>query len=114
MKDKFEFDRDEKVNKVEGHLIQHTMVLPNGTNLTMLIIIGIVFSTTKDRASPSYNGRSDEVFSEEFDGYTLGYVTGKSSEYIEQLQFFWYRRHRLTIMANNHNAYLYASSIIRT
>jgi hypothetical protein len=57
----------------------------------MSIITGIQFFTTRGRASPSYAGGLGDRFTEEVDGYTLGYVTGRSAQYIEQLQFIWYR-----------------------
>jgi hypothetical protein len=90
-KKKFAFEKDDKINRVQGHIISENIVSPNGTNLTMLIITGIQFFTTRGRASPSYTGRLGDIFTEEVDGYTLGYVTGRSAQYIEQLQFIWYR-----------------------
>lgn len=71
------------------------MISSNGTNITMSIITGIEFISTSGVVSPSYDGRLGDTFSEEFDGYTLGYVTGRSGQYIEQLQFFWYRTKRI-------------------
>ncbi len=32
-----------------------------------------------------------EIYSEEFDGYALDYVTGESGRYIDQLQFDQYK-----------------------
>jgi len=90
-KKKFAFEKDDKINRVQGRIISENIVSPNGTNLTMSIITGIQFFTTRGRASPSYAGRLGDIFTEEVDGYTLGYVTGRSAQYIEQLKFFWYR-----------------------
>ncbi|CAF2521731.1 unnamed protein product [Rotaria sp. Silwood2] len=88
---KFEFDKDENLDTVEGQLINEYSVSPNGTNLTTSRITGLQFFSTKGRASPSYNGRLGQTFTEKFDGYILGYVTGRSNHHITQLQFFWYR-----------------------
>ncbi|CAF0869077.1 unnamed protein product [Rotaria sp. Silwood1] len=91
IKTQFEFDNDEKIERVEGQLINENIVFPNGTNITTSRITGLQFFSTKGRASPSYNGRLGETFTENFDGYTVGFVTGRSNHYINQLQFFWYR-----------------------
>ncbi len=89
--DEHKFDENEKINKVEGQIVKKIIVLDNGTNTTKVLITGIQFSTTEDHANPSYDGPLGTSFSESFDGYTLGYVTGRADQYIEQIQFFWYR-----------------------
>jgi hypothetical protein len=56
------------------------------------IIGGLQFVTTKNRTiPPDISLTGDQVESESFPGYTLGYATGKSDQNINQLQFFWYR-----------------------
>ncbi|CAF1139614.1 unnamed protein product [Adineta steineri] len=87
----FQFDKNEKIQSVEGHYLNKTIVFSNGTILTMRIITGLRFYTTKGYASPSYAGEEGEMFEEEYENYTLWYVTGRSDEYIHQLQFYWYR-----------------------
>ncbi|CAF4044378.1 unnamed protein product, partial [Adineta steineri] len=87
----FQFDKNEKIQKVEGHYLNKTIVFSNGTNVTMRIITGLQFYTTKGHASPSYAGEEGVMFEEEYEGYTLWYATGRSDEYIHQLQFYWYR-----------------------
>ncbi|UJR29315.1 hypothetical protein I4U23_010528 [Adineta vaga] len=88
---KFYFSKNEKINKVEGRLVKKDIPLPNGTNRSMTIITGLRFFSNEHRASPSYHYELGEEFSEEHKGYTLGYVTGRSAEYLEQVQFVWYR-----------------------
>jgi hypothetical protein len=44
-----------------------------------------------DPPSASVNYPEGETFTERFDGYTLGYVTGQSGLLIDQVQFFWYK-----------------------
>lgn len=88
----FNFDKGDKIYKVEGQIIDATIVSLNGTNLTIPIITGIQFSSESDLHNPTYNGPPGKTFTEEFEGYTLGYVNGRSRQYIEQLQFFWYRK----------------------
>ncbi|CAF0718906.1 unnamed protein product [Adineta steineri] len=88
----FQFDKNEKIQKVEGHYLNKTIVFSNGTNVTMPIITGLQFYTTNGHASPSYSGDEEgKMFEEEYENYTLWYVTGRSDEYIHQLQFYWYR-----------------------
>ncbi|CAF0711831.1 unnamed protein product [Adineta steineri] len=87
----FQFDKNEKIQRVEGQYLNKTIVFSNGTNVTMPIITGLQFYTTKGHASPSYAGEEGVTFEEEYEGYTLWYVTGRSDEYIHQLQFYWYR-----------------------
>jgi hypothetical protein len=56
------------------------------------LIRGIQFFTTKGREFPSYKDEDDdETFVEQYNGYILGYVTGKATGNIDQLQFYWYR-----------------------
>jgi hypothetical protein len=88
----FDFDKGDKIYKVEGQLINKTIVSTNGTNLTISIITGLQFFSESKMNSLSYNGPFGEEFTEEVPDYTLGYVTGRSNQYIEQLQFVWYRR----------------------
>lgn len=88
---KFQFDPDEKIYKVQGQIIHENVVYPHGINKMSSRITGLQFFSTEGRASPSYNGQLGETFIEEFEGYTLGYMTGRSTEYIQQLQLLWYR-----------------------
>jgi len=57
------------------------------------LIRSIQFFTTKGRKIPSAyeDEEDDEPFFEQYNGYSLGYVTGKSAQYVDQLQFYWYR-----------------------
>ena len=87
----FEFGKNEKINRVEGQIVNKSFRSKNGTITTKSVITGLKFTSTEHRASPPSNELSGIHFNESFVGYTLGYVTGRSSQYIEQLQFFWYR-----------------------
>ncbi|CAF0807216.1 unnamed protein product [Adineta steineri] len=85
------FENYKKIQRVEGQYLNKTIAFSNGTNLTLPIITGLRFYTTKGDASPTYFGEEGEMFEEEYEGYTLWYVTGRSDQYIYQLQFYWYR-----------------------
>jgi len=90
--DKFDFGKNVKINRVNFKIIHKKWISPNGTNLTREIITGIKFySYAAGLANPLFHNPLGEECGEEFPGYTLGYVTGRSGQYIEQLQFFWYR-----------------------
>ncbi|CAF0732739.1 unnamed protein product [Adineta steineri] len=85
------FENYKKIQRVEGQFVNKTIAFSNGTNLTLPIITGLRFYTTKGDASPTYVGEEGEMFEEEYEEYTLWYVTGRSDQYIYQLQFYWYR-----------------------
>ena len=94
----FAFEQGQRVSRVEGQVIERMVSCNNGSNVTRSIITGLRFSN-EDVASLSYDGPSGEKFSEDFSGYTLGYVKGNSAQcnegsrgqYINQIQFVWYR-----------------------
>ncbi|CAF4044358.1 unnamed protein product [Adineta steineri] len=87
----FSVEKNYKIQRVEGYYLNKTVVFPNGTILTIPIVTGIQFFTTNGHASPLYTGEEGKRFSEEYEGYTLWYATGRSDLYIHQLQFFWRR-----------------------
>ena len=76
---------------MQGRLVKKGVLSLNGTNQTISVITGLEFLSNKGRFSPLYSDELGETFSEQYDGYTLGYVTGRSAEYVEQIQFVWYR-----------------------
>ena len=89
---KYDLDDDERIGEVS---IKSSLVdFYNASHFpyTKRVVIGLQFLTTKGRSIPpdSYLV-GDDVESERFSGYTLGYVTGNDSLKIDQLQFFWYR-----------------------
>lgn len=85
----FHFATNDKIKRVQGRLVNKT--IDSDRNFTKLIITGLEFTSEDDVTSPMYRETLGEMFTEEYDGYTLGYATGKSREYIEQIQFFWYK-----------------------
>ncbi len=89
----YHLDDDERIVKVQVKLLLETFINAyNGLKFTTKIIRGLQFITTKDRRiPPGISLTGDDVETEQFLGYTLGYVTGKSGLRIDQLQFFWYR-----------------------
>jgi hypothetical protein len=89
----YHLNDNERVEKVQVKALLETFInANNGLKFTTKIIRGLKFITTKNRTIPSdIPLTGNDVQSEEFHGYTLGYVTGKSGLRIDQLQFFWYR-----------------------
>ncbi len=85
----YTLNADERIEQVRVE--SHNIVV--GRDRVMAKIIGgLQFITTENRTIPSdISLTGDQVESESFPGYTLGYVTGRSGQKIDQLQFFWYR-----------------------
>jgi hypothetical protein len=87
----YHLDDDERIEKVQVESSPWTFPGDDDVRWTTQIIIGLKFITTKNRTIPSdIPLTGNDVQSEYFPGYTLGYVTGKSDLRINQLQFFWY------------------------
>jgi len=88
---RFFLGKDEKINKIQVK-IDYVQLYKDGIpTIYTRLIMGIRFFTTKDRKSQSIDNIPGETYIEQFDGYILGYVTGKSGRYIDQLQFYWYK-----------------------
>ncbi len=80
-KEEFRLDINERVSKVQ------VVVLSGQLGL---YIHGVRFFTTYGQTSQSIDSIGGTIQTEEFDGYILGYVTGRSGLWIDQLQFHWY------------------------
>ena len=50
----------------------------------------VQFFTTSGRSSESLTANTGTLFTEEFGGCTLGYITGRVGVLIDQLMFHWY------------------------
>ena len=85
----FEYEKH-GIDKVEGRIVNKTLYWQNGTAYTKSIITSIRFKSFQHVSNPVDNETVGIGFSESFKNYKLGYVRGKSSEYIEQIQFVWY------------------------
>ncbi|CAF2679432.1 unnamed protein product [Rotaria sp. Silwood2] len=88
---RFLLEKDEKIYKIQVKLSNVTLYWQDGTLFSTILIRGLQIFTTKGRASQSYDHVEGDVFTEQFDGYTLAYATGREGRYIDQLQFYWYR-----------------------
>jgi hypothetical protein len=55
------------------------------------MVRGLRFFTTNGRASPSLDHADGKLDTEQFDGYSLGYISGRDGLAIDQIQFHWYR-----------------------
>jgi hypothetical protein len=89
----YHLNDDERIEKVQVEsFFQAFIKKKTGVNFTTKIIRGLKFITTKGRnIPPDINLTGNKVEFEDFPGYTLGYVAGKSDLRVDQLQFFWYR-----------------------
>jgi hypothetical protein len=82
---------DERIEHVQVKSFDMTFISSNIYISTQKTIRGLKFVTTKGRSiPPNINLTGNDVESEHFPGYTLGYATGRSGQNINQLQFFWY------------------------
>jgi hypothetical protein len=87
--ERFILTRHERINKVQVVLDKEIIHVGNIPRLIPLIR-GIRLFTTKGQSSRSIDHIEGEIFTEQFDGYTVGYVSGRSGLFIDQLQFHWY------------------------
>lgn len=78
----FRLNVSEKINKVQ--------VAVGRASWEDIHIQGIRFFTTNGRSSHSID-YGEQVLTEKFDGYTLGYINGTAGERLNQLQFHWYK-----------------------
>ncbi len=89
---KYYLNADERIKHVQVGLFYKNLYSSNVYVVTRKVITGLKFITTNNRTiPPDFNLTGNDVQSENFTGYTLGYVTGRSDGKIDQLQFFWYR-----------------------
>ncbi len=89
--ERFLLDNDEKIIKVQV-VYYNISYYKYGTTLTTVPAIrGIRLFTTKGRTSPSLDHAEGTKVNEQFDGYTVGYVSGKVEYALEQLHFHWCR-----------------------
>ena len=89
---KFNLTDDERIEKVRVHSSYQTFTAGEKPRLTTKLIRKVGFITTKGRSIPPDLDLADNgVEFEQFPGYTVGYVTGRSGGNVDQLQFVWYR-----------------------
>lgn len=92
----YRLDDDERIKQV--HVLTTVDIVVDTDNTThpgikrIKRIQKFQFITTKNRKLPNRVVLPDNGFqTENFLGYTLGYVTGRTGLIIDQLQFVWYR-----------------------
>ncbi len=87
----YHLNDDERIKEVQIQLVDKEFLRHDNSSLTIKIITGLKFITTKGQSfPPNIDLTGDGIQSESFPGYTLWYVTGKSALTVDQLQFFWY------------------------
>jgi hypothetical protein len=86
----FFLDEDENVDKVQVKL-DNVQLYDNHVPVgNPRLVIAIRFFTTKGRSSPDISQARGDNYTEQYPGYTLGYIAGRSGRYIDQIQFYWY------------------------
>jgi hypothetical protein len=86
--ERFDLNRNERINKVQV-VVDNEILLINGIEQSVPLIRGVRLFTTQGRQSHSIDHIEGERSTEQFDGYTVGYVTGRKGLFIDQLQFHW-------------------------
>ena len=87
----FIFDKNDTRYKVWGQLIDESTFLPSGTKMKTVRMTSLQLFSEEGQMSSSYDGSLGELFTDEFNGYTLSRVTGRvAGQHIHQFQFVWY------------------------
>ena len=81
---------NERINKVQV-IVDSEILYVDNIPKSVPLIRGIRFFTTNGQASQSIDHLTGDLYTEQLDEYTVGYVTGRSGLYVDQLQFHWYR-----------------------
>jgi hypothetical protein len=81
---------NERINKVQV-VVDHKIIYVNDIKQSVPLIRGIRFFTTNGRSSPSIDHLKGDLYTEQFNEYTVGYGTGRSGMFVDGLQFHWYR-----------------------
>jgi hypothetical protein len=88
--ERFLLGKDEKIYKVQVVYYNASYNIHNVlTNAS--VIRGVRLFTTKGRASPSLDQAEGTTTTEQFDGYIVGYVSGRAGLAVDQIQFHWHR-----------------------
>ena len=88
--EEFLLGKNESIFRVHVKVENVTLYF-DGVPKLVPLIRGIRFFTTTGRSSPAIQAERGKIFTEELDGYTLGYARGRKALLIDQLQFTWYR-----------------------
>jgi hypothetical protein len=89
--ERFFLDRNETIYKVQVVTKYLTLYKNDKPSFNTTLIRALGLFTTKGRSSESIDHADGQHFTEQYEGYTVGYVAGRSGRYIDQLQFYWYR-----------------------
>ncbi|CAF1658942.1 unnamed protein product [Adineta ricciae] len=92
--EQFIINEDERINKVQV-VVNCVELLVNGARKLVPLVRGIRLFTKNGHTSQSIDHLERDLYTEEFEGYFVGYVTGRSGLLIDQLQFHWFRNDQL-------------------
>lgn len=87
--ERFLIDRNERINKIQV-VVTHEILYVNNVKKLIPLVRGIRLFTTNGRSSESIDHLKGVLYTEEFAGCYVRYVTGRSGLLIDQLQFHWY------------------------
>lgn len=80
----------ERIKKVQI-VVNSQILYVDNIRTSVPLICGVRLFATDGQTSPSIDHLEGHFYTEQFDGYTVGYVTGRSGLYVDQVQFHWYR-----------------------
>ncbi|CAF1175455.1 unnamed protein product [Adineta steineri] len=88
--ERFIINENERINKIQV-VVDHEILFVNDIQKIVPLIRGIRFFTTNGQTSQSIDHLQGDLYTEELYGYFVGYVTGRSGLFIDQLQFYWFK-----------------------
>ncbi len=88
--EKFIMNGSERINKITWY--KGTNIWRYGDGDLIEAVLGIQFHTTGGRISGLYGISKGAMYDESYEGYILGYATGRSGILVGMLQFVWYHQ----------------------
>jgi hypothetical protein len=85
----FMMNAEERINKVTWYAGADIWY---SNNRKVRYVLGIQLHTTAGRTSRLYGSSKGEMYTESYEGFTLGYAKGRSGLLVDMLQFVWYNQ----------------------
>jgi hypothetical protein len=86
---RFYLAENERINEVQV-VVGDEIMYVGDIETAVQLVRGVRFFTTHGRASQPIHHMEGTLYTEQFPGYAVRYVTGRDGLYVDQLQFHWY------------------------